>query len=828
MGMPAFDRGTTRRWNEWLDRWRNDLRVAVRALRRTPTFTISTVAILALTIGSATAIFTVYKVVLVDRLPVTAQERIVVMHTLDRKATHLDVPYAYLDVLARDSAIFRGVAGVAHAGAQPFYLTSGSSVLHLAAAAASPNFFDVLGTAPSLGRFFRAEDGSAGAPVVMVLSYGAWQRQFGGDSSAVGRVLRILYDEKPARIIGVAPPGLEYPAGIDAWVAWRRDSASEKSQVDIIARLQRNVSLTTAKEQLLALTQRVSPFVYAFRGEKLPPHAFDIYGVSAQSFASTVLGGSRWTLIIIAIAVGTLLLIACVNVGSLVLVRLLDRTREIAIRRAIGASYSDLVRLFVLENGIIAATGATLGFATAVTLLRVFAAVAPSALPRREMITLSGAPLVATAAISLGAFLIFGLGPSVSASRLGSFVGLRADSRSGTSRTSTQRARRSLVAAQIALALVMLTGATLVARSLAQLQSMDLGYSADHLSILTFDAPQSAMPTPERVAEIAKELVTRFEATPGVTAASPIENLPFKGQSLFLMKLAPTDQPMSERERSPFVPFEFVGPDYFRTFAIPIRRGRAFVASDTKGSDKVVIVNETLARQLWPNQDAVGKRLVQGIDGSEWIVVGVASDTHFRELKNVGPVVYFEWEQVRQFWSGFVGVRSGLPLSQLLPALRAAAYDVNPALALVDAQTMDHLLDAPMAQPRMSTMLLICFSLAALLLAVIGLYGVMSSAVRQQTRDIGVRIALGATPADVRRLLFGDAIRIVGIGVVTGLLGSLGAGRLLASQLFNVSPLDPMAVGAAAGLLVVTALVATYAPVRRATRIDPVEALRAE
>jgi putative ABC transport system permease protein len=206
----------------------------------------------------------------------------------------------------------------------------------------------------------------------------------------------------------------------------------------------------------------------------------------------------------------------------------------------------------------------------------------------------------------------------------------------------------------------------------------------------------------------------------------------------------------------------------------------------------------------------------------------VASDTRYRELRNVGPVVYFDWEQVEPFWNGFLAVRSTSSLTNLLPSLRAATHDVDPALQIVDAQTMDHLLDAPMAQPRMSTMLLVCFGLAALLLAVIGLYGVMSSLVRQQTRDIGVRVALGATAADVRRLLFGDAIRIVAVGVVVGVLGSLGAGRLLTSQLFDVSPLDPMAIGVAAALLVMTGLAATYAPVRRATRIDPVKALQTD
>ena len=426
------------------------------------------------------------------------------------------------------------------------------------------------------------------------------------------------------------------------------------------------------------------------------------------------------------------------------------------------------------------------------------------------------------------AMLLFGLVPSLMAAHVSAYTLLRSDARTGTEGKSRRRARRWLVATQMALAVVMLTGAALLVRTLARLQSIDLGYRPDHVSMLSYTGPQSVLATPQQIFEVAKALVTRIAAMPGVVASTPIESAPFKGQSFYIMQVAPAEQAASEREHNPFVPFEFVGPDYFRAFDIPIRRGRGFAVSDTRNSDKVVVISETLARQLWPKERAIGRRLVQTVDNSMWTVIGVASDTHFRELKNGGPVAYFDWEQVEPFWSGTLAVRTTNSLARTLPALRAATHDVNPNLVLWNAQTMDQLLDAPLAQPRLSALLLTGFSLIALLLSAIGLYGVMASAVRQQTRDIGVRVALGATSRDVQRLVLGDAMQVVGAGAVTGVVGAVVVGRLLASQLFGVSPIDPASIGAAAAVLVAIGVGAAYAPARRAARIDPVEALRSE
>jgi predicted permease len=328
-----------------------------------------------------------------------------------------------------------------------------------------------------------------------------------------------------------------------------------------------------------------------------------------------------------------------------------------------------------------------------------------------------------------------------------------------------------------------------------------------------------------------KQLIRQLEATPGVVAATPILSEPFIGQSFYISKLARVEQRVMEREQNPFVPYEFGGPDYFRTLAIPILRGRGFTSPDTRSAEQVVVVSETLARKFWPNESALGKRLVSvaGATGNKtYTVVGVASDTHFRELRNAGPVAYFSWEQVGLGFPSLVAVRTTRPLPAILPALRAASRDVNQRLVVWKAQTMDQLLDAPLAQPRMSALLLTSFSGLALLLSALGLYGVISATVRQQTRNIAVRVALGATARDVYRLVLREAVWVLGLGGFAGLVTAVLSGQVLSAQLFQVRPLDPLSLGCAAALLVAIGLVAAMLPARRATRVDPITALRAE
>jgi putative ABC transport system permease protein len=815
-----------RRRADWRERVAQDVRIALRGFRSKPAFATTVVLVLALGIGVSAAMFTIFKTVLVDRLPIRDQDQVVIMHPLDRGGAHLDVPETYLSVIARDSALVRDVAGVYHL-VRPEAFTRGSDVVTLNLAGTSANYFEVLGVTPVVGRLLQPEDEQPGAPTNMVLSYSAWSRKFNADPSVVGQSLTIPATQKQARIVGVAPAGFGYPAGADVWIAMPPEV--NQLQVDIVARLAPHVTIRAAQSELFALTQRAIPPFVTNPSQAARPEQYRISGVTARYFADTVFGDSRPAIVALTVAVALLLLIGCVNIGNLSLVRVLGRTREIAVRSAIGASSMDILRLVVVENALLGLLGGALGAITAVTALRLVRYLALAQVPRLDALGSVAVPVIAASGIAVLALLLFGVLPGVVAARIHSYSILRADSRSGAENRLTRRARQWLVATQIALAVVMLNGAGLMVRTLARLESVDLGYHADHLSILGITGPQSALPPGIAAGEAGQQLVRRLEATPGVVAATPILSEPFIGQSLYIVKLGRIDQSVIERERNAFIPFEYVGSDYFRTLGIPIVRGRPFSDSDARGLARAVVVNETLARQLWPDADAIGKQLkFANRDGdTTFTVIGVVRDTRYRELRNGGPVVYVKWDETFGF-PLLLAVRTAGPLAAALPGLRAASREFDSALIIWKAQTMDELLDAPLAQPRLSALLLSGFSLAALLLSAIGLYGVIAAGVRRQTREIGVRMALGAMPHAIRRLVFTQVFGLVGLGVTAGLVGAIASSRLLQSLLFQVSPVDPKTLVGVCVLLTAIAILATYLPARRAARIDPVEALRAE
>src|SRR5512146_2892993 len=807
-----------------LDNLSRDIAFALRSLRRAPGFTIAAVLILGLGIGMSTAMFTVYRAVVVDRLPVLGQDGLVVLHPLDRGGAHLDVPIGFLEQIRRNSRTLRAVAGVYHLGAIQAPLLDGDKPVAFMSAYATANLFDVLGSRASLGRLLRSSDGAAGAPKVTVISYTAWHRQFNADSLIVGRTLIEPYDQSRVTIVGVAPPGFEYPTGADSWRPLPPDFTQ---QVDIVGRLAPGATRARARSELYALTERVNPFAAEANGSFRPA----IAGVDARGFTAEVLGNARPALLILTTAVGLLLLIACVNVGNLILVRAAGRTREVAVRRAIGATFGDLARQLLVENAILGMGGGVVGFLCAAGLLALLLHFAPPQLPRADVVGVSGAPLGAAAAITLLAVLLFGLMPSMSAARVDPNTALRSDARAGSEGVARRRVRRWLVSSQVALALVMIAGAGLLARSLARLQQIDLGYEPEHLSLLSITASQSVFPTEERARAVLEELMQRLRAVPGVAALTPVESPPFRGQSFFITKVARAEQSVAEGQSNPYVPFEVGGPDYFRTFQVPIVRGRGFLDSDRTGTAPVVVVSEELARRLWPGQDAVGKQLryVYDTTGKLVTVVGVAHDTRFRALREAAPVIYQPWRQ-QEFlaWWGLLAVRTRGGVGSALPSIRRTVHDYNPDMFLLRTETMDQLIDGPLAQPRLSTLLLSAFGVVALMLAAIGLYGVMSSAVRQQTREIGIRVALGATPGRVRRLVLSDAAAVLGAGTVIGLGAALLSTRLLSSQLFGISPTDPVSLVSACAVLLAVGLCAAYVPARWATKIDPALALREE
>ncbi|HEY4307595.1 MAG TPA: ABC transporter permease [Gemmatimonadaceae bacterium] len=798
-------------------------RVAARSLLRTPGFTVAAVLLLALGIGMATAMFTVYRSVIVQQLPVASQDRLVIMHPLDRSGTHLDVYPAYLDGVRRQSTTIASIAGSYHLGAIPSPLRSEGKALDLTTGYVTANLFDVLGVRPLLGRMLRPEDGEHDQPQVVVLSYQAWRRRFGADSNVIGRRLVAAYDGSTHTVVGVAPPGFEYPAGAELWQPFTRKLTA---QIDIVARLKSGASPATARMELLTLLHATNPFV-----DSTNKFAPTIAGVDVHPFTDELFGAVRPALIVLASAVGLLLLIACVNVGSLLLVRGAGREREFAVRRAIGASAFDLTAQLVLENAFLGIAGGILGLGVAQLSIRVLLYLAPSQLPRTDIIGLGGAPLGIAITTTFIALLVFGLLPALNASRIGPNAALRYDSRAGAGAGVRQRrVRQSLVSSQIAFAVIMVAGALLLGRSLARLQSLDLGYVPERLTLLRLDGPLSPFDTPEHTTQSVNDIVARTEALPGVVAASMIQSPPFKGESGYITKFSRAEQSNREWEASPFRPFEIAGPDYFRTMGIPIVRGRAFLPSDTKTKAQVVIVSEELARRLWPGEDAVGRRIRYAYDSSQslFTVVGVARDTHFRNLRTPAPVLYQTQVQSFSAWFGYLAVRTTGDITPLLGAIERSINEAYPGFAISRVQTMEQLLDGPLAQPRMSALLLSAFGLAALGLAAIGLFGVMSSAVRQRTREIGIRMALGATEARVRKSVLGEAMVIIGSGTIVGLIGALIATQLLRSQLFEVGAADPLSFGAACVALAVVGLAAAYLPARHATKIDPARALRSD
>jgi putative ABC transport system permease protein len=810
-----------------MDRLGQDLRIALRGLRRTPAFTVAVVTILGLGIGMAVAMFTTFRTVLVRRLPVQDQDRVAVLWAYRVPTVEFSVPASDLPDILRASHALRDIAGVAHWGAPNTPFLDGDHSLTFRTAAVTSNFFDVLGAHAVQGRFLRPEDAVLGAPEVVVLSYGVWQSQFGGSLSVVGRRLIDPWFRHSVTIVGVAPPGLDYPAGAECWTPMAQDA---KSQVYAVARLAPGASIDVAREEFSAAASRIEP-------------GFKLTGADAQTFTTAVVGNARPTLIALTAAVALLLTIACVNVGTLFLIRAGSRASELAVRRALGASPGDLMRQLVVESAVLAAVGGAIGVVCAQVLLRALVALAPTQLPRLDEVRLHGNLLGAAIAVTSVAVLVFGVVPALVAARVDAAGRLQLGMRAGAETGRRRATRQWLVASQVAIALVMLVGAALLGKSLLSLEHLSLGYRAEHLSIGSVAFTAATYDSLDKITRLSEEVVRRIDAVPGVTAATSILLPPFIGLNVFRVPLEPEGQLSADSGDKMFMLVEAAGPDYFRTLGTPIIRGRGFMDTDREDAPPVVVVNESLARRFWPAADPIGRRLRVSQSGTargddptsrttQWrTVVGVVPDTRFRALRETWPMAYLPQRQFlgpAAAWQGRFAVRSvGNPTS-VASGIGRAVREVDPTLAVYDLQPMDEALGTPLAQPRLIALLVTAFGTIALALAAIGLYGAMASVVRQQTHEIGVRMALGATAERVRREVLGAALRITVIGAAAGFVAALAGGRLLRALLFDVSTTDPIALSSACAVLLTVALGAAYVPARQATKIDPARALRAD
>lgn len=791
----------------------NQLRLTVRSFGRTPAFAVTAVGILAIGLGMAVAMYTVYDRVLLQRLPVREQERVVVLWT-HRGDPALEVSGSFGELeeqLRPEMRTLAAIAGVAHWGASPTPFRDGDASVTLNRTLVSGNFFAVIGARPALGRLLRAEDEVAGKASSMVLSFRAWRQYFGGDSAIVGRTLGDAWSENSFTIVGVAPPGLDYPAGVEAWTPpW-----SPQLTATAIGRLAPGATADAARDEFFRLQHRFLP-------------DWRLAGATVTPFERAVVGDVRPTLVVLATAAALLFLLTCFNVGNLLLVRAAGRARDLRIRRSLGATFGDVVRQLVGENLVLGAVGGLLGLAVARLLLRLLVLLAPARFPRLDVVQLAGLPVGAAIAISAAATLLFGILPAIAAARA-SMIALRVDARAGSESRWRRRTRQWLVGTQVALALVLLAGAGLLARSLERLTHVNLGFRAEHLAILQLAWPSAATATPDKLTSLGEAIVGGIATVPGVVAVSPVLIPPFLGANVFHGVVQVEGAAAARGDEELSVPLEIGDAGYFRSLGIPIVRGRGFTPEDREDQPQVAVVSAAIAQRLWPDEDPIGKRIrYWGPDTLTWrTVVGVAGDIRYRALRESTATIYLPWRQTSA-WQMAIALRTAGDVASQLPAVRAAILGVDPSLQLWSARSMDAFLDGPLAQPRLGAFLLSGLGAVALLLAAIGLYAVMAAAVRERTHEIGVRMALGASPARVRREVLRGALVVVCAGAAVGLASALAGTRVLTSLLYDVAPVDPFALTAACVVLFAVGLGAAYIPARRATRIDPVESLRAD
>jgi putative ABC transport system permease protein len=809
-----------------LDHWRQDLLLAGRGLRRAKGFTGAAVLTLALGITATTVMFALVQGVLLRPLPVRDQDSVLVAWK-ELPASGFDhYPFREpeLDVVRANSRLLESVAGFDYNGAYPFLAVENGSATFIRSISVTGDLFRVVGVEPILGRALNAADDVAGAENVLVISHGLWMRRYGGARDVLDQMLTLR--ERPFRIVGVMPPGFDYPRGSEAWltIAALKSTRADKDFVpfvDLIARRRPGATLEQARGELRGLVARIE--------SDAPPDAPRGLTPVVRSYEDVVVGDVRAAMLVLFAAVLLVLLIASANVANLLLMRGEARRAEMAMRAALGATRGRLARQVLAESAVLALAAGGLGLAVSWWGLPALMAFVPAELPRVESVRIDVGVFLFTIGVAFVTATLAGLAPALSAARSDPVSPLRAAAR-GTTQSGTSRGRRVLVAAQVALAVTVVAAASLLTRTLLQLQTVEMGLAADRLVFAELVLPQAKYSEPARQLQFLDEVVAALETAPGIDGATPVNITPFAGTAGWDAATFTAEGQTAERAAAnSSLNLESIHPNYFATFGIGLVRGRAFTPDDRQGAPEVVIVSEDVAARTWPGEDAIGKRLRIGGASSRqpWCeVVGVARRTRYRELREPRATVYLPAAQF-MFGPGTIVLRTTSPTDAVAALVRNRIRSVDPAVAVMRIAPFAELLRGPLARPRFNAFLIGAFGVAAWLLAAIGLYALMGASVRQRYTEIGIRVALGATAADVRRLVVGEGLRLAALGAAVGLVGAAAASRLARALLFEVHWLDPASMVAAALLLVGASALASYLPARRATSVDPVVTLRA-
>ncbi len=807
-----------------LTTWRGHLRdvtFAVRTLRRARGWTFGVVLTLALGIGLATAVVAIANALLIRPLPVRAQDRLVVLWgmTRDGRTDHFPLLYKDAQSYTRQTHALEQVAFFAYGGAQAVPIDFENGVAQLRRSLVSGNYFDVLGARALLGRALRPNDDVRGAAPVAVLSYGGWQLFFGGDSNVVGRRMTLHFNGTVYTVVGVMPRGLDYPRGVEFWSAVVPNSGPLGDQpvyaeLNVIGRLRPGASIAGARNELTRFFAAVGP-------------KWNVIGV-ARSFAEDVLGDVRPAVLAFAAAAGLLLLITCINVANLLLVRGLARTRELAVRTAIGAPRARLVGQLLVESGLLSVVGGAIGAVLAAFGIRAFVLLAPAGTPRLNEIHIGAPVILGAILVTASATLLFAVAPALIGSRVDALEALRSGTRQGGASRRIRVATQSLVVGQMALAVLVLSAAGVLVRSVRALEHVPVAVDPARLLVVDLALPPSDMGNAPRVAATIEQLTTRLEHVPGIRSVAPTFTAPMAASGGIFGRIAAEGQSAEAAATNPLVDYELTTPDYFATFGIRLVGGRMFATSDRDGALPVAIVSESLARQYWPHESAIGKRLVRG-PADLVTIVGVVADTHYRDLKSPRPRVYFPLRQSPfPFAPTTIAIATRGEAAPLAATIRRVVAETVPGVEVAGIGTVEDYVDTAIAQPRLNALLLALFAGAALALAAVGLFGVMATTVRHRTKELGVRAALGAAPSDVRRIILGQALSLAGAGLAVGLALSALVIRALRGLLFGVSPTDALSLAVASVVLLVVAIAAAYVPAWRAQHIDPVIALRME
>lgn len=812
-----------------MDTLLQDLRFAARTLLRNPGFTATAALTLALAIGAGAAMFSALDGVLLQDLPVRDEDEVRVLWTeaASGASDHLPVTQGELLAFRERTRAFESVAGVAYQGAVEATLRDAGRPLTATGTWVTGNYFPTLDVAPVHGRTLLPSDDVPGAAPVMVIGYGFWQRHFGGDPGAVGHRLELF--GKPYTVVGVLPRGFEYPSGAEFWVPVfaafpeeARKSSSGYVIYDLVARLRRGASPQDAREDYATFLRE---------GDAHRPAAFRGMRPVLTPLREAITGDARAPLWTAAAAVGLLLLIACVNVANLLLVRGSARTHEFAIRRALGAGRPRLIRQLLTESVGLALMGGVLGVLLAVWAVDALVQFAPPELPRREMVGIDARVLLFAVATTGAAALLSGLLPAVLAAAGDPGRRLRGGGRAASPNRGTQALRHGLVVGQVSLAILVVAAAGLLVRSLIALQSVDMGFDEERLLVAQTALPAGAAPERDRQVQLMERMLERVRAIPGVAGATTLPSRPFSGPAGWIASYTGDGQSEDAQATNPMLNLEVVDPAYFRTLDIPIRRGRAFTARDREDAPRVAIVSDAVARHTWPGENPIGKRIKLGApDGpGEWhTVVGVVEVTRYRALADPMPSIYLPSRQFAGPVPMNLAVRTRTDPAAVVPQIRRALQEIHADWVLTGGGSIRQLMAAPLARPRFSAFTLGAFAALTLLLAAVGLYGVLVATVRQRTREIGIRLALGARAGAVARGVARQGVLLVAVAIPLGLAAALAASRLLGSLLFGVSPTDPLTLAVVSALLLAVALLASWLPARRAARTDPLLALREE